>query len=167
MIFMAEIFGSVYIPKSGKKTPGVDWFWSGCASTMKKGLEILGISIVDADARDSIFLKAEQTFTEKKRGRKPKCTEGMIDPDSLTGWHLRMLTSNRRQLEFVFRDAKQFTGLTHCQARNSKALSSSISSAAHIGNMDATAIINASILFILHDFCTNEENKRQLSRNKT
>ena len=52
-----------YIPKSGKKTPGVDWFWSGCASAMKKGLEILGISIVDADARDSIFLKAEQTFT--------------------------------------------------------------------------------------------------------
>ena len=26
-------------------------------------------------------------------------------------------------LEFVFRDAKQFTGLTHCQARNSQALS--------------------------------------------
>lgn len=27
------------------------------------------------------------------------------------------------QLEFVFRDAKQFTGLTHCQARNKEALS--------------------------------------------
>ena len=87
-----------YIPKSGKKTPGVDWFWSGCASAMKKGLEILGISIVDADARDSIFLKAEQTFTDKKRGRKPKCTDGMDDPDSLTGWYLRMLASNKRQL---------------------------------------------------------------------
>ena len=87
-----------YIPKSGKKTPGTDWFWSGCASAMKKGLEILGISIVDADARDSIFLKAEQTFTGKKRGRKPKCTDGMDDPDSLTGWYLRMLASNKRQL---------------------------------------------------------------------
>jgi len=87
-----------YIPKSGKKTPGVDWFWSGCASAMKKGLEILGISIVDADAKDAVFLKAEQTFTGKKRGRKPKCTKGMDDPDSLTGWYLRMLTSNRRQL---------------------------------------------------------------------
>ena len=65
---------------------------------MKKGLEILGISIVDADARDSIFLKAEQTFTEKKRGRKPKCTKGMADPDSLTGWYLRMLTNNKRRL---------------------------------------------------------------------
>ena len=29
----------------------------------------------------------------------------------------------RQQLEFVFRDAKQFTGLTHCQARNKEALS--------------------------------------------
>ena len=29
----------------------------------------------------------------------------------------------RFQLEFVFRDAKQFTGLTHCQARNKEALS--------------------------------------------
>ena len=65
---------------------------------MKKGLEILGISIVDADIKNSIFLKAEQTFTGKKRGRKPKCADGMDDPDSLTGWYLRMLTSIRRQL---------------------------------------------------------------------
>jgi hypothetical protein len=35
-----------YLSKSGKKTPGIDWFWSGCASSMKRGLEILGISIV-------------------------------------------------------------------------------------------------------------------------
>ena len=87
-----------YVSKSGKKTPGIDWFWSGCAAAMKKGLEILGISIVDADAKDSVFLKAEQTFTDKKRGRKPDCTQGMKDPDSLTGWYLRMLNRNCRQL---------------------------------------------------------------------
>ena len=87
-----------YISKAGKKTPGLDWFWSGCASAMKWGLEILGLSIVDADAKDAVFLKAEQTFADKKRGRKPKCTEGMKDPNSLTGWYLRMLTRNKRQL---------------------------------------------------------------------
>ena len=87
-----------YIAKSGKKTPGVDWFWSGCAAAMKKGLEILGMSIVDADAKDSVFLKAEQTFTDKKRGRKPRSTWGMKDPNSLTGWYLRMLQHNCRQL---------------------------------------------------------------------
>lgn len=39
----------------------MDWFWFGCAAAMKKGLEILGISIVDADVKDAVFLKAEQT----------------------------------------------------------------------------------------------------------
>ena len=48
-----------YISKSEKKTSGIDWFSSGCAAAMKEGLEILGISIVDADAKDSVFLKAE------------------------------------------------------------------------------------------------------------
>ena len=32
----------------------------------------------------------------------------------------------RFQLEFVFRDAKQFTGLTHCQTKNNEALSFAI-----------------------------------------
>lgn len=31
-------------------------------------------------------------------------------------------TRTRFQLEFVFRDAKQFTGLTHCQVRNKEAM---------------------------------------------
>ena len=83
-----------YISKSEKKTSGIDWFSSGCAAAMKEGLEILGISIVDADAKDSVFLKAEQTFTDKKRGRKPDFTKGMKDPYSLTGWYLRMLNQN-------------------------------------------------------------------------
>ena len=87
-----------FVSKSGKKTPGMDWFWSGCAAAMKKGLEILGISIVDADVKDAVFLKAEQTFTEKQRGREPRSTWGMKDPDSLTGWYLRMLQHNCKQL---------------------------------------------------------------------
>src|SRR5574344_731106 len=87
-----------YISKAGKKTPGLDWFWPGYASAMKRWLEILGLSIVDADAKDAVFLKAEQTFPGQKRGLKPKCTEGMKDPNSLTGWYLRMLTRNKKQL---------------------------------------------------------------------
>lgn len=30
-----------YISKSGKKTPGVGYFWSGCASAVKWGLELM------------------------------------------------------------------------------------------------------------------------------
>ena len=39
-----------HISKSGKKTPYIGKFWSGCASAMKRGLEILGIGIVDIDS---------------------------------------------------------------------------------------------------------------------
>ena len=87
-----------FISKAGKKTPGIGYFWSGCASAMKRGLEILGIAAVDADTRQAVFLKAEQTFTDKLRGRKPGCTKGMKDPDSLVGWYLRMIMRNSRQL---------------------------------------------------------------------
>ena len=50
-----------YISKSGKKTPYIGKFWSGCASAMKRGLEILGIGIIDIDSRDCMMLRAEQT----------------------------------------------------------------------------------------------------------
>lgn len=42
-----------YISKSGKKTK----FWSGCASATKRGLEILGIDIIDIDSRDCMMLR--------------------------------------------------------------------------------------------------------------
>ena len=92
-----------FISKAGKKTPGISYFWSGCASAMKRGLEILGIAAVDAHTRQAVFLKAEQTFTDKLRGRKPGCTKGMKDPDSLVGWYLRMLMRNSKQLLEVSR----------------------------------------------------------------
>lgn len=50
-----------HISKSGKKTPYIGKFWSGCASAMKRGLEILGIGIIDIDSRDCMMLRAEQT----------------------------------------------------------------------------------------------------------
>ena len=61
-------------------------------------MEFLGLSVIDADAKDVVFFKAEQIFTEKARGRKPKCTKDMKDPDSLTGWYLRILSRNAKQL---------------------------------------------------------------------
>ena len=65
---------------------------------MKRGREFLELSVVDADAKEVVFLKAEQTFTEKPRGSKLKCTKDMKDPDSLTGWYLRMPSRNAERL---------------------------------------------------------------------
>ena len=57
----AIVIDASYISKSGKKTPYIGKFWSGCASAMKRGLEILGIGVVDIDSRDCMMLRAEQT----------------------------------------------------------------------------------------------------------
>ena len=35
-----------YISKAGKKTPHIGRFWSGCAGTVKHGLEIMGLAAV-------------------------------------------------------------------------------------------------------------------------
>ena len=51
-----------YIPKSGKHTPGTGYFWSGCASAAKWGLEILGIALVDADERDAYLDGGKKFF---------------------------------------------------------------------------------------------------------
>jgi len=41
-----------YISKSGKSTPWTGYFWSGCAGTAKRGLEILGVGLMDIDQND-------------------------------------------------------------------------------------------------------------------
>ena len=41
---------------------------------------------------------------------------------SMTATDVIDIYRSRFQIEFLFRDAKQFTGLTHCQARDEKAL---------------------------------------------
>lgn len=44
-------------------------------------------------------------------------TDETLDPKLIVAYYIA-----RFQIEFLFRDAKQFTGLTHCQARNPQAL---------------------------------------------
>ena len=36
-----------YISKAGKKTPHIGRFWSGCAQSVKHGLEIMGIGLIE------------------------------------------------------------------------------------------------------------------------
>ncbi len=50
-----------YISKPGKKTPHIGTFWSGCASSMKHGLEIIGLALVDVYANSCMMLRAHQT----------------------------------------------------------------------------------------------------------
>lgn len=215
-----------YISKSGKKTPGLSYFWSGCANAARRGLEIMGLALVDGKSNDAFHKRAKEllelskivvadayfsqkSFSDgldklgfslvsrfrdgvrlkylytgpklKKRGAPRKFT-GRVDIDkldmavfkkfylpngskaSLVFWadvwsvalerkvravivdclddkkttqcrkvffstDLNLLPqdiigiyTSRFQIEFLFRDAKQFMGLTNCQARNKAAL---------------------------------------------
>jgi len=58
-------FDPSYISKSGKKTPGLDKFWSGVAGAAKFGLEIGGIAAIDINNKTAFHLEAIQTPTYK------------------------------------------------------------------------------------------------------
>jgi len=57
-------FDPSYIPKSGKKTAGAGYFWSGCSSCALWGLEISGIAAVDLDNHTALHLEAVQTLSK-------------------------------------------------------------------------------------------------------
>ncbi|HBT88136.1 transposase [Desulfobacter sp.] len=57
---MAAIDAS-FVPKSGKHSYGIDYFWSGVAGKSKKGQEISSLAIVDLDYNTAYNLSVEQT----------------------------------------------------------------------------------------------------------
>ena len=88
-----------FISKSGKKTPGLDRYWSGCAGTVKRGLEILGFAQVSAGVSDARFLFAVQTLPLSTRGRTPFYLEHMKENrDNQTAKCLRAIFEHREQL---------------------------------------------------------------------
>lgn len=71
---------STFIPKSGKSTYGIDFFWNGAASKSQKGLELDVISVVkiSANRKEAYSLSAQQTPadpTPKAERKKKKITE--------------------------------------------------------------------------------------------
>lgn len=78
-----------YISKSGKHTPRIGYFRSGCAGQVKRGLEIMGIGLIDIDLHDCMMLKAVQspdTVTLANRGV------------TLNDWYLKVIEQCKDQL---------------------------------------------------------------------
>lgn len=50
-----------FITKSGKKTPYIGRFWSGCNAKAMRGLEILGVGLIDADMNECVSFYTVQT----------------------------------------------------------------------------------------------------------
>ena len=61
-----------YISKAGKKTPHIGRYWSGYAQAVKHGLKIMGIGLIDIDAKDSMMLRAYQSLSNKKQSIRNK-----------------------------------------------------------------------------------------------
>ena len=59
-------FDPSYIPKSGKHTDHVGWFWSGTFGKALKGLEIGGLAVIDIDNNTAMSLEAVQTPGSKE-----------------------------------------------------------------------------------------------------
>lgn len=83
----AIAFDPSYINKSGKKTPGVGWYWSGCANQAKWGLEIGGLAAIDIDNHIAFHLEAVQTLN--------------TDEQSLTGWYASVISARKDSLKAI------------------------------------------------------------------
>lgn len=57
-----------FVPKSGKATYGIEYFYNGSAGRAEKGLEISLIAIVDVDAKQGYALSVQQTQPAKTIG---------------------------------------------------------------------------------------------------
>jgi hypothetical protein len=80
-------FDPSYIRKSGKKTPGVGWYWSGCANSAKWGLEIGGLAAIDIDNHTAFHLEAIQTLNDEEQ--------------SLCEWYAEILSQRKDTLTAI------------------------------------------------------------------
>ena len=54
-------FDPCFIPKAGKHTPELGYFWNGCHSRAEKGLEVSAFSVIDLAHHTGYALSVEQT----------------------------------------------------------------------------------------------------------
>jgi Transposase DDE domain len=77
-----------FIPKSGQKTHGLDWFYNGSASRSQKGLEISTIAVIDVKVRQAYTLSVQQTpahlaSSQAPRSSPPPSQRQTIAPDAI------------------------------------------------------------------------------------
>jgi len=82
-------FDPSYINKSGKKTPGLGRYWSGCAGQAKWGLEIGGIAAIDIDNHTAFHLEAIQTLIQDKQ------------TTNLSDWYLDVVSQRKEILASI------------------------------------------------------------------
>ena len=82
---VALAFDPSYISKAGKKTPGVGYFWSGCAGKAKWGLEFCGLAVLDLTRKTAFHLFGFQTID-------------LLDDEKLIAFYVRKLLEKKDEL---------------------------------------------------------------------
>jgi len=82
-------FDLSYVSKSGKNSPGVGWYWSGCANSSKWGLEIGGLAAIDIDNHTAFHLEAVQTLNS--------------DNQNLSDWYAQVISDRKHTLTSISR----------------------------------------------------------------
>ena len=90
--FRAIAVDPSFIPKAGNKTPWFGKFWSGAAGGPKRGLELLGIGLIDVENHDCMTLGALQTPNAK--------TLEEMDYN-LVDWYRELLISMKDRLQTI------------------------------------------------------------------
>jgi len=85
---LAIAFDPSFVPKSGKHTPGISYFYSGCAGRELRGMELSGLAVVDQQDKTALHLEAVQTV-------------GLQEGEGLLGFYARSITSRREQLQQI------------------------------------------------------------------
>lgn len=93
---LSWIFDPSFIAKSGKKTPGVGYFWSGCAGKVKHGLELGGMALADHENHTAMHYHG--TLTPK-----------MKEDETLLGYYASHFTKDEATIERLQTLSKQVT----------------------------------------------------------
>lgn len=68
-----------FIPKSGKQTFGLGYFFNGCHSRPERGLEISNLAVIDVTRRCALTLAVAQTPPAPTKATKQQQAETLID----------------------------------------------------------------------------------------
>ncbi|MDQ3255455.1 MAG: transposase [Acidobacteriota bacterium] len=93
-----------FVPKSGKRSYGLDSFWNGCTHRSERGQELSLISIVDVTRHTAFALSAEQTPPRPPQDEKKKTTPRQRTPQpSRMDFYLEHLRRSRPLLPVQIR----------------------------------------------------------------
>ena len=87
-----------HITKSGKCTWGVGRFWSGCDQSVKPGLEVTGLGIVNATRRECMAMRAVQTPGKEWLKEHPGVDGKEMD---LHDWYIKVASEHAKRLQAI------------------------------------------------------------------